>query len=141
MKKLIIIAFMALMMTSCCECNRYEKKYGVELNKTVWQLTQLYGRPVEAAEDAFTVIFDGAKVNGRGACNSFFGDVALQKESGGTLRFSNMGSTQMMCPNQEMEDKFMEVLSTTDSFNKEGEFLYLFTDGELRAILRAQKAE
>lgn len=141
MKKIIVIAFMALLMTSCCECKRYEKRYGVALNKTVWQLTQLYGRPVNATEDTFTVVFDDDKVNGRGACNSFFGDVKVQKESGGTLRFSNMGSTKMMCPDQEMEDKFMEVLSNTDSFNKEGQFLYLFADGELRAILRAQQAE
>lgn len=139
MKRIIVVGIMALLMTSCCECNRYEKRHGVELDKTVWQLTQLFGRPVEAAEDAFTVVFDGDKVNGRGACNTFFGDVQMQRQSGGTLRFSNVGSTRMMCPDQEMEDKFMSVLSTTDSFNKEGEYLYLFTDGELRAVFRAQQ--
>ncbi len=128
---------MALGLTSCCECRRYEKKNGVELEKTVWQLTQLNGTPFEAAEESFTLSFEDGKFSGRGSCNTIFGDAKPQKESGGKLRFTNVGSTRMMCPDQEMEDKFVNILANTDSFSKEGPYLYLFSDGELHAVFTA----
>ncbi len=137
MKNLFIIACLALGLSSCCQCRQYEKKNGVELEKTVWQLTQLDGKPFKAAEESFTLSFEDGKFNGRGACNSIFGDAKPQKESGGKIRFTNIGSTRMMCPDQETEDRFINILSITDSFTKEGPYIYLFSDGEMHAVLTA----
>ena len=53
------------------------------------------------------------------------------------LEMSQMGSTRMMCPNQEDEDKFFDMLSQVDSYTIDGDNLMLQRGGDVVAVFEA----
>lgn len=47
------------------------------------------------------------RVNGRAACNRFFGNYEID---GNKLKFSPMGATRMACPDLQNETEFFQML-------------------------------
>ena len=60
---------------------------------------------------------------GFGGCNSVSG--AYELRNGMRLRFTNMASTMMACPDMELEREFFNVLDMTDNFACDGKTLFL----------------
>lgn len=60
-------------------------------------------------EEIPTIRFEEeGRVTGFGGCNNYFGNYTLD---GRTLRFSDLGSTKMLCQNTaDLEDAFMQIL-------------------------------
>jgi hypothetical protein len=44
-----------------------------------------------------------------------------------------------MCPNQEREDMFLQIIGSADGYSIEGDKLMLTQNGRARAIFKAQK--
>lgn len=141
MKKSIIVAGAASLLFwvgSCCGC-RSSKTPAHTLTSDSWRLVELGGgeRLSSSDDDSYTITFDAAesRLFGRGDCNRYFGGY---KEMGTrTLEMSHMGSTRMMCPNQEDEDKFLQMLSKADSYTIDGDNLMLQNGGEVIAVFEA----
>jgi heat shock protein HslJ len=92
---------------------------------TRWRLVELMGKPV-AADERFPFIHLQAKegrISGFGGCNSIGGSYELK--AGNRVRFTNMASTMMACPDMNMEQEFFNVLDMTDNFACDGQTLFL----------------
>ncbi|MDE7355744.1 MAG: META domain-containing protein [Rikenellaceae bacterium] len=142
MKKSIIMtgaASLLLLISSCCGC-RGGKSVSHTLTSDSWKLVELGGGEKLAAsnDDSYTITFvdgDESRVFGCGDCNRYFG--SYKEEATHRLTFSHMGSTRMMCPNQEGEDKFFTALDKVDSYTIDGDNLMLQNNGDVVAIFEA----
>ena len=92
-----------------------------------WKLVELMGEPVAAGEsgkEPFLILkAHENRANGNFGCNTFVGSYELGVEN--RIKFSQLASTMMMCPNMEIEGKFSEVLKMTDSYYIDGDNLTL----------------
>jgi heat shock protein HslJ len=124
MKKILISVFVAVIALSAC----HQAK---DLENREWKLESMGNIPQEMIDEAgsFTIIFNSQdkRVNGKGACNSFFAGYEL--ECCNEIDVEMMGSTRAMCPGLEYEDMFFKNLDEADSYKikKDGK-LYLYDD-------------
>lgn len=65
-------------------------------------------------------------VAGMAGCNRYFG---MFNESGDSLSFDKLGVTRMLCDHMETEDKYLKALDGVDSYQVEGLYLYLKSNG------------
>ncbi|MCF6271517.1 MAG: META domain-containing protein [Melioribacteraceae bacterium] len=81
------------------------------------------------------IIKQDNEVKGFGGCNNFFGSSTSNSDS---LNFSNLGVTRKMCEKHiDVESKFIDALEKTNKYKIYGEFLYLYNNEELLAILES----
>lgn len=140
MKTLIKIAFIAAaaaLLSGCCACRSYQKRTRRPLAGTAWQLVQLDGRAVAAAEDRYTVtlLASDKQLTGTGACNRLFGPYEEGEKR--ALKIGPLAATRMACPDLETERAFIAALEATTHYDMDGPMLLLLADGELRAVLQA----
>ena len=57
------------------------------------------------------------------------------------MRISEMGTTRRMCPNEDQERRFIDILNSTTNYKMDGPMLMLISNGELRAVFQAVGAE
>ena len=138
-KTATIVATTAVMTAACCPCRKAASD-GADLSGTTWKAVMLdiNGTNTTIAPDAegYTFIIDGTSFSGVADCNSYFGTITENK---GKIEVSNMGSTKAMCPNQEREDMFLQIIGSADGYSIEGDKLMLTQNGRARAIFKAQK--
>ena len=82
-----------------------------------WALKNLYsgGMEVGIPEDhtpALLFLKDG-KISGETGCNRFFGDFTSDDKA---LKFTNIGSTRMMCPQMEFENAYLTALDSVVAY-------------------------
>lgn len=110
------------------------------LRGTYWKLVALRGKPVRAVKDQrephFVLDASEYRVHGSGGCNNIMGGFTLE---GDRLRFTQMASTMMMCPEgMEQEASFLKTLETVARYRIAGDALTLDDDkGKAVAKLRA----
>ena len=137
--KTLIIAAIALSATACCKCDLFRKRYGKPLVGTQWQLAQIEGRDV-TPEDNYTIIFAADNtLSGIAECNRLTARYTAAVE--GDMMITDVGTTRMLCPNEERERRFIEILSSTTDFKMDGPMLMLISNGEMRAVFQAVGAE
>lgn len=137
-KSLIIVA-LALLATACCKCDLFQKRYGKPLVGTQWQLAQIEGRDV-TPEDNYTIVFAADNtLSGIADCNRLTARYAADVE--GDMMISDIGTTRMLCPNEEQERRFLDILASVTDFKMDGPMLMLISDGEMRAVFQAVGAE
>ncbi len=51
------------------------------------------------------------RIHGNTGCNILNGELSCNPDVQHSIRFTNMGTTRMMCPNIELEQKFLDALS------------------------------
>lgn len=92
-----------------------------------WKLVELLGQPVPpnaSGKSPFILLSaEGNRITGFGGCNAISGAFVLKV--GNRLRFSDMASTLMACPDMETEQRFFEILAQTDNFACNGQTLFL----------------
>ena len=92
-----------------------------------WRLTEVEGRPVEAAEEPsrspFLRFTAEGKVQGFGGCNTFGGTYELPAPT--RIRFSKMAATLMACPAMDTETALFRVLEQADNYSLGGAGLSL----------------
>ena len=137
--KTLIIAAIALSATACCKCDLFQKRYGKPLVGTQWQLVQIEGRDV-TPEDNYTIIFAADNtLSGIAECNRLTARYSVAGE--GDMMITDMGTTRMLCPNEDQERRFLDILSSTTGFKMDGLMLMLISNGEMRAVFQAVGAE
>ncbi|NDK55253.1 META domain-containing protein [Pontibacter fetidus] len=107
-----------------------------------WMLLSLEGQSPQAPNNTRTAYLRLEEkendVKGFSGCNHFFGKYTL---SGSSLRFSDLGSTRMMCPNMDQETKFMEVLGRVESYSIAGSILTFYQGQEAIATFKTGNPE
>lgn len=102
------------------------------LTNTYWKLTELHGARVTMApgqeREVRITLGDDGKVSGFTGCNQLMGGYTVAAE---VLRFTQLGSTRMMCPPpaMQLESAVLAHLNSVTGFRIEGEQLILLKDG------------
>ncbi len=131
MKKLVLITFFACMALWGCAHDGSKRTdtaldlQGARILDTRWKLVELWGKPVAGIERYPFIQLHSkeGRMSGFGGCNSVSG--AYELRNGMRLRFTNMASTMMACPDMELEREFFNVLDMTDNFACDGKTLFL----------------
>ena len=71
---------------------------------------------------------ESGKVAGRGSCNRFFGSVEISGES---IKFGQLGSTRMACPEAVMnqESRYFQALEAAERYTRNGDELLVYAQG------------
>jgi heat shock protein HslJ len=90
-----------------------------DITGTYWKLTELGGKavtnpPANQKEAYFKLVKDGNKVEGTGGCNGFGGTYTMDGPT--RIKFSQMRSTMMACPDMSLESEFAKVIETVDNY-------------------------
>ena len=127
----------AVLAVGCCSSCRWRYKNAKPLEETVWHLVKLGGESATLPSDGFNIILKDNALGGRGACNSLLGQYATGEKY--ALRFSSLGSTKMLCPeNEALEMKLLVVLSETTHYDIDYDMLMLMSNGKIIAVFQAQ---
>lgn len=108
-----------------------------DLDGSKWILAEIEGEEPALPDAEITLLFKGNKVVGEAGCNSYFGGVS-EGEAPGSLTFSAMGATRMVCPEavMELESRYLGVLAETSRYGFSAGRLVLSTDtAEQKLIL------
>jgi heat shock protein HslJ len=140
MKKLFMALMVAFIAVGCCAPCRSRVKNAKPLEGTVWHLVKVGGESYTLPADGFNIILKDNGLGGRGACNSLLGQYATGEKL--ALRFSHLGSTKMLCPeNEALEMKLIKILSQTTHYDIDYDMLMLINKGEVIAVFKAQPEE
>ncbi|WP_128546215.1 META domain-containing protein [Larkinella soli] len=98
------------------------------ITEKYWKLTELRGKAVPVFEGPgrephFILKNQDNRLSGSGGCNRLMGGYELQPNN--RIRFTKVASTRMACPDMTVEQEFMQVLNTADSYVQKGDTLIL----------------
>jgi copper homeostasis protein (lipoprotein) len=114
----------------------------VTLLGTYWKLTELKGKTVNAQPDQEEIHIrlrdDEPRVGGFSGCNRFMGSFELDGEA---LRFGELASTMMACPNLDEEQKFLQAMAEVTMYEISKETLEFRSDSETVARFTAMYRE
>jgi heat shock protein HslJ len=107
MKKLFGMLMVVTLLTACSVSTVEEEDFNLEGS---WKVVSLNGEGVPS-ELMITLNIDSTlSVNGKAACNSYFGNIEVKNDS---VTFGRMGATRMMCDElkNRWEMEYHSVLS------------------------------
>lgn len=111
--KYIIGLFLAMIMVSCGSENKI-----IETDKNTihskWELNVLDGEQIKINKSIFIDLTEDDIVNGFIGCNRLTGSYSITNES--QIKFNELATTRMVCPEMDMENKILELLNTADNF-------------------------
>ena len=138
MKRLFAALMLAILLVGCCSTCRMRVKNAKPLEGTVWHLVKVGGESLTLPADEFNIILNENGLGGRGACNSLLGQYATGDKL--ALRFSALGSTKMLCPeNENLEMKLIQILSQTTHYEIDYDMLMLIRGGVVLAVFKSQQ--
>jgi uncharacterized lipoprotein NlpE involved in copper resistance len=100
------------------------------ITERYWKLVELMGKEIVRSEQMLKephIIFrtEGNRVNGHAGCNSFSGSYELNEE-GNRLRMFGVAITEMACLDMTVEEGFVQVINSTDSYLVKSDTLFLY---------------
>ena len=106
----------------------------------LWALTEMNGQTLEINETRpnIEINLTTMKILGKGNCNNFSGNITNYSDS--MIRFEQILSTKMMCPNHNQETLFFEAMGKVVSYSIEKLTLTMY-DSQQNPILRFHKVD
>lgn len=106
-----------------------------------WEIVSVKGNPIGKVEKKPQLVFDVTekRVHGNASCNIINGSFTQEEGQVASLRFSQMISTMMACPNMDVESSILKALDEVRRFEKksDGTMSLLGPDG--REVLSLKK--
>lgn len=121
-------ALAGILFSGCCNCKKTKSHYQFE--ETVWKMTQFEGKKVKQ-DDGYTIAFmNDGRINGKGACNTFFGPWNHSNRENG-IKIGHVASTLMACLNDNgMESRYFQALEKAVKYRVEGDRMYLYDQND-----------
>lgn len=137
MKSFLLLLCLGLLGVGGCNSSKCMAK----LTDIKWVLETLNGEKVKLTDsnsEIFIQFNDAEKrVNGRAACNRFFGNYEMNDNK---LKFSPMGATRMACPDLQIENQFFQVLDEVDAYTiKENVLTFLAKNKPVATFVKAEE--
>ena len=125
MKKYIFYLLMILggsfLLSSCAQTKTVVSKEQVQ-NK--WMILTIVGVPNEKiSADAYIDLSDIAKSGAKAGCNQLFFSYQLLEKN--KIKFSDVGSTRMACPDMVAEDQLVKLFPYIDNVEIRNNMLVL----------------
>lgn len=88
-----------------------------------WNIVELNGQPVAASETAPFVEFDVARrtLSGNAGCNRMMGQVDYSEARQNIIKFPQVSTTRMACPDMKGEQDVLQALNKVVRFAAEGD--------------------
>lgn len=137
-KKIIPIFLMVTLFLYTCNRSKNKSYDDKQASQTImldakWALNTIDGKSPELIGDderPYIIInVDENNFAGKGTCNQLFG--AIEFDDNNSITITRIGCTKMMCPNIDLEDKFVQALEKVES--------YQLKDVELNFFAAARK--
>ena len=132
-----LIAFTVL-ITACGNKNKTTND-PMESLQGRYEVTALEGTTLEEGIDIWLNFdLEESRVNGKAACNTFFGSFTQEGES---IQMGQMGSTMMACPDplMEYERRFLDLIGAVTTVGGNGDELLLKNEEE-KVLITATKS-
>jgi heat shock protein HslJ len=104
---------------------------GVQIAGTKWKLVELHGQVVvkaaQSKEDAYLLLNKEGTLSAYTGCNNMTGSYTIR--NGMHIKFSNLTSTRMACPDMKTEQILNQVLQAADGYSIKGKRLTLTKTG------------
>lgn len=128
MKKIILACGFAGLLLSCEAAttagNSQVGKAQASIANSKWELSDVVKGKTP------TLNIEDNRITGNAGCNNYFGEVALNPESG-TFKADKVGSTRMACDNLSVEQNFLNAINSTNRYVVSGNTLELYKDNLL----------
>jgi heat shock protein HslJ len=126
--KNFLIALGAICMLSACTTKMAANSGQPPLEGTYWVLTELQGKKVTQPDNGGKPYFiyfskDKSRVSLSGGCNIMGGSYQLME--GNRIKFGNMMSTRMACPDMTVEEALSNLPEMVDNYAILGDELML----------------
>ena len=106
-----------------------------------WNIVAVNGQKVQAANMPYIGLdMKGKKVYGNAGCNRMTGTFEADSLQPGKISFGQVGTTRMMCPDMDTENKVLQALNTVKGYTQTETGLNM-TDAEGKAVLTLEKRE
>lgn len=90
------------------------RKHNLNFLDGAWRITKINGDNVPKSAGIQMVIdLANYKIHGNAGCNILNGTISVNMEVENGVKFGNLGTTRMMCPNIDLEQKFLQALTET----------------------------
>lgn len=136
MKKILIPA-VVLLFIGCSPKMAPDADWGRER----WVLIDMKGVPVQqsgSSRDAFIEFSPSERrFSGNGGCNRISGNYAVEKK--GSLRFGEVISTKMSCPDIAFETTFLQTISQVDRYTVEDGSLFMKDGNKVLLVFRGRE--
>lgn len=114
---------LCLILCACSNSNLADSETSQSQLSGKWQLIELTGQKISVDAPPYLVFNDEGKVSGFAGCNRLFGGAEMGQ--GMQIRFSNLATTMMACPQLTLEGQFMQMLEKVDNYSLSGDSLSL----------------
>lgn len=138
-----LIAIGAICMLSACTPNMAANSGKPALEGTYWVLTELQGKTVTQPDNGRKPYFiyfskDKSRVSLSGGCNVMGGSYELRE--GNRIKFGNMMSTMMACPDMTVEEALRNLPELVDNYAILGDEL-MFAKARMAPYVRFKAAK
>ena len=88
-----------------------------------WSVVQLNGKKLDPADSKQLIVIDVARkhLSGNAGCNRMNGNIEYTDAQKNIIKFPQVATTRMACPDMKGEQEFLEALNKVVRFQAEGE--------------------
>lgn len=92
------------------------RKHNLNFLTGAWRITKVNGRNVpKNAGIQMVVDLANNKIHGNAGCNVLNGSISVNMEVENGVKFGNLATTRMTCPDIELEQQFLQALTETET--------------------------
>lgn len=108
-----------------------------------WSVVELNGKKLDPADSKQLIVIDVARkhLSGNAGCNRMNGNIEYTDAQKNIIKFPQVATTRMACPDMQAEQEFLEALNKVVRFQAEGNVkpvntiaLYSTDNGKLMVI-------
>ena len=106
-----------------------------------WNIVTVNGDTIEAENTPYLGLDMAEKrLYGNAGCNRMMGTFEADSLQPGKIKFGQIGTTRMMCPDMDTESKVLQALNSVQGYTETGQGIAL-TDAEGNTVLTLEKRE
>ena len=125
MRKYLFYIFVCLMsvgVLAACKTRKVVEATVSDLDGE-WVVVEMNGRPVAAGENQPVMRLDILRrgLSGNAGCNRLMGQIEYDSDHRNIIRFLQVATTRMACPDMSVERAFLEALDKVARFEAVGE--------------------
>lgn len=125
MRKYLFYIFMCLMsvgVLAACKTRKVVEATVSDLDGE-WVVVEMNGRPLAAGENQPVMRLDILRrgLSGNAGCNRLMGQIEYDSDHRNIIRFLQVATTRMACPDMSVERAFLEALDKVARFEAVGE--------------------
>lgn len=124
MKKYIYLclAVLSIGILASCKSKKAVEATFSDLNGS-WNIVELNGKTLNPAESNQFIEFDAARhtLSGRAGCNRMMGQVEYSDTRKNIIKFPQVATTRMACPDMSGEQELLQTLDKIVRFEAEGD--------------------